>query len=254
HAQRGERLRRRAVVIVGVGGAVQGADAGIAKAAEQRSLHREALGDAQLARRAERQRGARDAEKLRRDVVVAAVQAPDAAIALACLVIRAEQQATGREVLDRVRAGRAQLEAEVIPRPLVAIARLARQAIVHRVIDQQLVALDVGRLALAHLRGATCADLDSCVIGRVPAVQDLLEALTERGAVEAGRRRNRRRGELAPAAAVALLEHQVRHAKERLAEEAAGDAARYLVVPRGYRAFSGDLPQRAAGEGVAERL
>src|SRR2546428_2726508 len=76
HAQRGQRLRRDAVVVVGGARAVDGADSGVARAEEDRALQRDRVRKPPLAGRAERQRRARYAKDLRGDEVVTAVESP----------------------------------------------------------------------------------------------------------------------------------------------------------------------------------
>src|SRR6185295_567599 len=75
-------------------------------------------------------------------------------------------------------------------------------------------------------------------------------------AVEARGRRYHRRTELAPELrhAAAPLQHEARHPEQRLAEEAATDAAVDLVVARGRRGLASDFPEQAAGERVAGRF
>ena len=51
-----------------------------------------------------------------------------------------------------------------------------------------------------------------------------------------------------------LLEAQVGHAEEGFAEETSADAGRDLIVLRGRRRLSGDLPQDAADERIAQRF
>ena len=51
-----------------------------------------------------------------------------------------------------------------------------------------------------------------------------------------------------------MLEHQIRQPEKHFSQEAATDAARHLVVARGRRFFTGDLPQRAARKGVRKRF
>src|SRR5258708_16365624 len=186
HAQCEQRLRRHTIVIVGVQAAVHRPDAGVAHAGEERALHRDLVSEPHLAGRAQRKRGARYANTLGRRVAVAAVKAPDAAIALAGLVLLADQQAARRHALDGVRAGCADLEAEVVPRAVVVIAGLSRQPVVHRVVHQQLVALYVGRVAGLVNDGAARADLHPALVPWALSVEDFREAVVERTAIEAG--------------------------------------------------------------------
>src|SRR5204862_3750609 len=92
-AQREQALRREPIVIIGILAGVEGTDAGIARAGEDRALGDDRIGKPQLARGAERERGARHAKNLRRDVIVAAVETPDAPEVLAPRVVRADKQA-----------------------------------------------------------------------------------------------------------------------------------------------------------------
>src|SRR5207248_3662224 len=96
--QREQRLWRDTVVVVGIARAVQRPDAGVARAEHSRPLKRDRVGEPPLAGRAERQRGARDAKDLRRDVVVTAVEPPDAAIIRAELVVLGEKRSPRQDV------------------------------------------------------------------------------------------------------------------------------------------------------------
>src|SRR2546423_885569 len=87
------------------------------------------------------------------------------------------------------------------------------------------------------------------------ALEYAFEAVAERQPVEARRRRDRRSRQLAPERRnLVLLEHEIGHAEQRFAEEAACDAAGDEVVARRRRRLAGDLPHGSAGERIAERL
>src|SRR6185369_9307662 len=256
-AQREERLRRDAVVVVAVARrAVRAADRGVADAGEAAALERPVAREPPVARRAERDRGRRDTKRLRRDVVVAAVDAPDAAVRRPGLVGLADQKAARQHVLEAVRARRRRLERELVERPPVVVVFRARQAVVDREVDLRLVAVDAVRSGGVVVDAACIAEAEPAVVRRAAAREDGAVAVVEDKPVEARRRRDRRRGDLAPDARqpTAVLEHEVRHAKERFAEKRAADAARDLVVARRVRRLAEDLPERAAGERVRRRF
>src|SRR5207249_1052190 len=99
-AQREQGLRGDAVVIIAFAGAMYRARRGIAGAEESRALQRDRPGEPPFGRGAERERGARHPEYLRRNVVVAAVEPPHAAIVLACLIVLADQEAPAQDALE----------------------------------------------------------------------------------------------------------------------------------------------------------
>src|SRR6185503_18885330 len=96
-----------------------------------------------------------------------------------------------------------------------------------------LVAPELGGGALDVPRGADGADSHPAVVVGVVAREDLVKAIAEGEAVETRGRGNQRCAGLAPAA-----------------RDAAGD----LVVLGGSRIFAGNLPRRAGGKRIAERL
>eukprot|EP01136_Pigoraptor_vietnamica_P029142 Opistho-1_new@87099 len=255
--QREAQARRHAVVVVAVlGGAAQRAGGRVAQAGEHRALQCQPLGGPPLPGRAERQRGGREVEDLRRQVVVAAVQAPQAADVVADRVVGAEQQAAGGQRLHAVGAGGGGVEAEVVERAAVGVAVLARQAVVEREVDHRLVAFQVARAAQVVLRRAGDAEAQPAVVDRVVVDEGAFEARAEGEAREAQRGRDAGGDRLAPGArqAARAVEHQMGHAEQRFAQEAAGDAAGDLVVVRRRRLLAEDLPAHAAGEGVAGRF
>ena len=168
---------------------------------------------------------------LRREVVVAAEEAPHAAVVVAALVALAHQQPAHGRVLDRVahrvRVGHGgELEVEVVERPRVAIPRLARQAVGDRVVEAALLPLHVVRQPLVgDFAGDGGADAQAHEDLRIATREHRLEALAEHQAVEPRGRRDQRRRHLAPEprAVAAALEHEAGHPEGRLADEAAAE-------------------------------
>ena len=105
-------------------------------------------------------------------------------------------------------------------------------------------------------RRAHRAELDAGEEGRVAARKHGLEAVAVRETIESGRGRDDRGGQPAPerGQTIRLLQHQVRDAKQRLAQKAPADAGRDLIVSRRQGRLAGDLPEHAAGKRVSERL
>ena len=86
-------------------------------------------------------------------------------------------------------------------------------------------------------------------LGSVP-----LKRPPERESIESRRRRNHRRQQLAPEPVIRWAQDQLCQPKERLAEKAAADAARNLIVFRREGGLAGDLPEQAARKRESHRL
>ena len=107
-----EPLRGRAVVIVAFTRAVNDACRAVADAAESRALERHLVREPPLGGRPEREGRTRNAEDLRRNVVVRPVEAPDSAIRVAHCIGGSDQEAPGNDVLEGVGGGGSELENE----------------------------------------------------------------------------------------------------------------------------------------------
>src|SRR6266540_34438 len=245
-----------ASVVVGGARAVEGSDSGVARAEERRALQRDRVRKPPLACRAERQRRARYAKDLWRDVVVTAVEAPYTTVVGAESVVLSIEQAPSQDIFESVGARTGDLDGEIIEWTLIGIVGLSRQPIVHRKVHLRLVAPELGRCAGLVLRGGAHAEREPAVVNRIVAWEDGLEAIAEGVTVEAHRRRNERGAHFAPEAGhgVSALEEQVRHPEQRFAEEGSGDAARDLIVAGRRRRLTRDLPERAARKSVCRRF
>src|SRR3990172_1973636 len=113
-------LRCPAVVVVAVLAGADGAACAVSDSAERRALECDRTREPPLAGGAEGKGRAGDAENLRRDVVVAPVEAPHPAIVVACLVFLSEEEATGHEVFETAPAGDGgEFEVEVVERAII---------------------------------------------------------------------------------------------------------------------------------------
>ena len=116
-------------MIVAFTRAVDRASRAVADAAEGRALEGHCARKPPLAGGTEVEGRVRNAEDLRRDVVVGPVEAPHPAIGVACFVRRSDKEAPGDDVLEGVGGGGGELEIEVIERACVAIAGLPGQPV-----------------------------------------------------------------------------------------------------------------------------
>src|SRR5207245_1622547 len=124
--QRKQCLRGHPIVVVVVGSAAGRSDRGITASQQSRALNRDVPRQPVLSGRAERQRGARYAEKLRRDIVIAAVEPPHAAIIRAGVVLPAYEKAACHDIFETIGARRGCLEREVVEGTAVGVPGLAR--------------------------------------------------------------------------------------------------------------------------------
>src|ERR1019366_5847644 len=106
--------------------------AAVAGAYEPRALQCHRPRYPPLSRGAEGRAGVRNAKDLRGDVTVDPIQAPDAAAVGAEFVVRADEQTTAEDAVERIGVGCDELEVEVVERPRVFVIRLAGKAIAHR--------------------------------------------------------------------------------------------------------------------------
>ena len=254
-----EPLRGDAVVVVALAYLGDIAGRGIADAAEGRPLERYRSREPPLKGSPERDGGAGNAEDVRRDVVIAAVEAPYSAIGVARLVVLSEEEAADHEVFDRVIGGAdaGQFEMEVVERPRIAVAGLPGKPIGHGVVRGQLVPVDGARAALVvQGRIQTGAEPQAPEDGRIMARKHGFEAVTEGQAIETRGWRNRRGAQFAPEpgfAAIAL-EHQAGHPEQHFAEEGPGNAAGDLVIGGGRGVLPVGFPEKAARVGIEERF
>src|SRR5581483_11050327 len=117
-----ERLRGDAVMVVALAQAADRAAGGIADASERGALDGQRVRRPPLRRGAERHGGARDAVQLRRDVVVAAPQAPHAAVRRGAFAVALPgDQPAAHDALEGGGRARGEAEVEVVERPGVAI-------------------------------------------------------------------------------------------------------------------------------------
>src|SRR5687767_450414 len=114
------------------------------------------------------------------------------------IVILAEQQPAGHDVFENVGARSGALKREVVEGTLVVVAGLARQPVVDGKVRLKLAAFGPCRSAGNVLPAKVRAEREAAVVVRVVARENGVETIAKGQAVEAGRRRNRRSGQLPP--------------------------------------------------------
>ena len=230
-----EPLRGGAIVIVAFSRAVGGARRAVADAAEGRALERHRMRKPPLGGRTEVEGRARNAEDLRRNVVVGPEEAPHPAIRVACSIRRADKKAPDDDVLEGVGGGCSELKIEVIEWAAVAIAGLPGQPIGQLEICDRLILFEVRGGWAGQVRIQGRAELKSRGDSRSMAREHGVEPVAEHEAVEAGRWRERRCAQLSPepGRAAVILEQQAGHPEERFPQETSRDRSRDLVVDGG---------------------
>src|SRR5262249_4791248 len=152
----------------------------VADATQNRTLQSDPLRQPPLPVRAEREGGARDAESLRRYVVVGSVQPPHTAVAVSDAVIRSDQQPAAEETLHDIACRRSDLEVEVVERSRVRVTWLSRQTVLDAKREIPHLALHRFHDALiGEMRGIACPDLHFGKVCSATAWKDRVEAVSE---------------------------------------------------------------------------
>src|SRR5207253_9916142 len=126
----------------------------------------------------QRQCDARYPEDLRRDIVVAAVESPNAARAILALAVRFSGKQPAREDVLESRSRRArELQIEIVERPTIGIARLSREAVFDGEVRDGLVSRQGLRQAVLDGRRPHHPELRARKDGWIAAGIDASEAI-----------------------------------------------------------------------------
>ena len=190
--------RRTIVVVAQAVGPRNGAGGAEADAGQGRSLHGHVAREPPLFGRPERDGGRGDAKNRRSNVIVTAVEPPDAPVVVPDLVVRPVKEAAHHDILDKVAPVRTGLggefEREVIKGSVVGITRLARESVGEGKVQDCLFLFPVGVggpfveqevVRLDEIRADAPAQAHEG--RRVMAREHGLEAVAKHEAVEAGR-------------------------------------------------------------------
>src|ERR1022692_4235682 len=264
-----QSLGSQSVVVIPLAvGPRNGSGRSEAGACHCRPLHGNMAREPPLFGRSEREGGRGDAKDRWSNVIIAAVESPDAPVIISDRVASPVKEAAIHYVLEKVVPVRTGLggdfEREVIEGPVVVIARFSRETIDVGKIKDRLALLLVGIggtfveqkivVCLDEVRAGAPAQAHE---GRgVIARKHGLEAVAKHKATEASRRRYHRGPNLVPEPRMvaAVLQQEARHPKQRFAKDGSCRARRYLIIEGWQVGFPGHFPDKTAHIAIGERL
>ena len=172
--------------------------------------------------------------------------------------LAADQEAAKHHVLDRIgRAGEPrELEVEVVERPRIVVARSPGEAVRHREFHGSVAPQHRGRELRVRVRIDRRAQSNLPRRRRCAVGQARSKAIAERATADSSRRRDHECEILVKPTgecAAVVLEHEIRHPVQGLAEQASRLAGGDEIVDRRRRGFSGHLPGKAAHVRVGQR-
>ena len=129
----------------------------------------------------------------------------------------------------------------------------ARHAVLNRDVRGRLVSRQGLRHELLDGCRSGHAELHTRGYRGIAAGKDAPEAVPIEESIASGGRRNNQRGELSPEAMIRSPHDQLGQSKQRLAEKAAANPCRNLIVFRWSRGFPGNLPKCAPERRVSHR-